>query len=230
MRLKGILAGLLIICFGFGCDQTTEVKKPGSVEGMVRSSRNGNTEIFPAYIFNGDSLMAQTDESGYYRIPSLPPGSLQLTCSALFYSNSVQTIEVQEEQTATLNFELESDSTMGRVYGEFQDKTLWLEHEEELKNWTEKEIFDGGTYATLQTKWLGYEVPDRMVHLGDLLVAYADGFGQYWTRIQCGTYPLTGSCEGYESVTHTVTISPDEPVYLNFILPRSAVGTTAQRK
>lgn len=233
MRLTGIFVCLLFICLGFGCDQSTEILKPGAIEGMVRGIQEGNPAVYPAYIFQGDSLLAETDGTGFYRIQTLSPASYQLTCSALDYGNSIRSVEVQENKTTTFNFDLSPDTTRGRVYGEFQDLTLYQERLAEdstMQSWTEKEIFDGGTYATLQTKWLGYEVPDRMVYLGDQLLAYSDGFGQYWFEIQCGTYPITGSCEGYESVTHTVTVSTDEPVYVNFILPRSTDNTSAQRR
>ena len=56
--------------------------------------------------------------------------------------------------------------------------------------------------------------------LGDSVLAVADAWGQYVFKIRTGTYSITGSCEGYESVTQTVTVEPNGRHYVNFFLPR----------
>jgi len=47
---------------------------------------------------------------------------------------------------------------------------------------------------------------------------YADVYGQYWIKIQCGTYPLTGKSDGYSSETEVVKVLPSSKIYNNFYL------------
>ena len=114
----------------------------------------------------------------------------------------------------------------GTVLGEFQDETLWnqrLQEDSTLAEWSEKQICDAATGATLQSKTLGYLVSDRVVSSQDSTLTTSDAWGQYGIIIDSGTYSLTGSCEGYESITHVVNVLPDSIIYVNFILPRQVI-------
>jgi uncharacterized glyoxalase superfamily protein PhnB len=197
---------------------------PGAVQGTVRCLLKSGAVVVPsAYVFWGDSLLATTDVQGNYLIDGLTAGDYLLTCSALYCGDTTTAVSVQNGRTMTLDFNLLPDSSTGRIYGEFQDDFLFqqrLLEDTTLSGWTEKEIYDGGTGATLQTKTLEYFVPDRTVSLGDSILAYSDGWGQYFFRMPVGTYSLTGACEGYKSVTRVVRVEADVKTYLNFFLPR----------
>jgi hypothetical protein len=196
------------------CQHATEPGKSRvTLSGTVYPAQPGSPAIQSAYLFMGDSLMAVTDETGHYHIASIESGSHDFICSALGYSDATVEVTVGRENTLH-DFYLTPDESTGRVYAEFQDQTLWLDalaDHPELDTWNDRELFEGTTGATLQTKWLQIELPDRILFLGDSLLAYSDGFGQCWAKLQCGTYPLTGVCEGYRSVTRTVHIVPYAP-------------------
>ncbi len=225
MFKKIIYFALLLLVVWAGCKKnSTEppLLTPGSVSGIVRC---GGNVVHSAYIFWGDSLLTTTDSQGAYHVDNVEPADYLLTASALFCGDTTLSVQVKSGSTTTLDFTLSPDSSIGRVYGEFQDDSLFQQRvlqDAGLASMTEKEICDGGTGATLQAKTLGYYIPDRTVSLGDSLLAYSDGYGQYWLKLPTGTYPLTGACEGYKSRTRVVTVPPnDGRVYLNFFLPRT---------
>jgi hypothetical protein len=89
-----------------------------------------------------------------------------------------------------------------------------------MADWDSKTVYDAATGATIQFKTLHVEIPERRVTLGDSLLASADGWGVYYFKIRTGTYSITGSCDGYESVTQVVHVEPNGRQYVNFFLPR----------
>ena len=204
----------VIIFLIFACQHSTEpAKLRVTLSGTVYPAQTNAPAVHPAYLFLGDSLIAVTDEAGNYSIPSIESGTYGFVCSALGYRDTTVQVTV-EKQNSVQDFYLIPDQSTGRVYVEFQDQTLWDEAvstHPELDSWSSVELFEGVTGATLQTKWLHVELPDRILFLGDSLLAYSDGFGQCWASLQCGTYPLTGVCDGYRSDTRTVKIVPYTP-------------------
>jgi hypothetical protein len=196
----------------------------GGVRGTVRSVLSGGTLPVPsARVSWNDSLLAVTDASGAYSIASLREGDYALRCSAPGHRDSTAQIRVTAGETTVLDFGLSPDPTPCRVYGEFQDRDAFddsLGTHPAMGQWSDRQVVDAITGATLQTKTLHYEVPDRIVTLGDSMLAMADGFGQFWFRIRPGTYTLTGRCEGYESLTKTVNLFPGDQNYVVFFLPR----------
>jgi hypothetical protein len=221
-----LLFGLSIMLVVITCDKNPSEPKPtiGTIQGNVKSILPGNsTAIHPAYIIVEDRLLATTDENGNYVIASIEEGTYQLTCSALNYRDSTEQVSVLGGKTINHDFYLTPDSSIGRVYGEFQDVTLFnqrLQADPSLAQWDAKKIFDAATGATVQAKTFGYEIPNRKVFLGDSLLAISDVWGQYWFKIQCGTYPITGSCEGYYDSTQVIKVLPDARSYVNFFLRR----------
>ena len=208
-RFIPITAVFLILA----CQHSTEPGKTVALSGSVYALDNNAHAIVPAYLFLGDSLTAVTAEGGSYSIPAIESGTYSFVCSALGYRDTTVQVTV-DIQNSEQDFYLTPDQSTGRVYVEFQDQTLWTEAvpaHPELDSWSSMELFEGVTGATLQTKWLHIELPDRILFLGDSLLAYSDGFGQCWASLQCGTYPLTGVCEGYRSDTRIVKIVPYTP-------------------
>ncbi len=111
----------------------------------------------------------------------------------------------------------------GTFLNQRKDGTLFedsLKTNPSMAEWGAKTVYDAATGATIQYKTFEHAVPERRVALGDSVLAEADAWGQYVFKIRTGTYRITGSCEGYESVTRTVTVEPDGRHYMNFFLPR----------
>ena len=211
--------------FSGGCENSPEPKKTkGSISGIVRSKNSGSALVnHRAYIFLQDSLIATSDVDGSYAISTVEEGSYLLTCSSLGYRDTTEAVQARGGKSATHDFYLIPDSSTGRVYGEFQDMGIFsdsLLSKPYLKDWDAKQIYDGVTGATIQSRTLMYHVPPREVFLGDSLVAISDDWGQFWLEIQCGTYPLTGRCENYNDVTLVVKVLPDSRIYVNFYLQR----------
>ena len=229
------IISFVILSFFIKCDNTTEPKQTkGIVKGTVKNVLGGNAlGIHSAYIFINDSLVAKTDESGKYLIASIEEASYFLTCSALDFRDTTMQVNVIGGKTVTRDFFLTPDSTTGKVFGEFQDLVLFndsLQTNPSLKFWDARDIFDGVTGATLQSKTLLYEVPDRTVLLDDSILAVSDGFGQFWFEMQCGTYCLKGCCEGYQEATQVIKVLPNTRNYVNFFLDRAVVTRPTLKK
>ena len=216
------LVTLLLILPAFHCDNSTNpTESRGTITGFVSGSEG--SPVYPAYIFAADSLVATTNESGKYRIASVDPGRCFLTCSALNFRDTTVQLQVSGGKTTTRNFNLTADTTTARVLGEFQDFVLFTEAVENnpaVKNMGAKQIFEEVTGATMQAQTLGYEIPPCQVIFSDSLLTISDPFGQFWFEIQCGTYPLTGSCVGYQSSTRIFKVLPETKNYLIFYLNR----------
>jgi hypothetical protein len=221
---KAVIVLILFAIFSqLNCTKESK-ETEGDIRGVVKElKQNSEVTIYPAYIIYEDTLLAATNESGEYLISSLEEGTYTLICSALNFRDTIEQVKVVGGGTVTHNFWLQSDSTTGRLIGEFQDMVIFsdsLETNPGLAEWDEKQICDAATGATIQMKWLNYHVGDREIYLGDDLLGISDAWGQYGFYIQCGTYCFTGKCEGYMSKTHIVTILPDTKIYLNFFLDR----------
>jgi hypothetical protein len=216
---------LYLLLFFISCDRSTGPKDTlGSITGTVMNGQAaGMPAIHPAYIFSGDTLLATTDEYGKFSISEIQENIYNFTCSALYFRDTTEQIHISGGKTVTHDFYLIPDSTTGLVYGEFQDLNLFndsLVTHPGMADWDAEQIWQGVTGATLQTKTLHYNIPDRNVYLGDSLLARTDGFAQYAFRLQCGTYQIKGTCEGYYDATEVVKITPDHHSYVNFFLIR----------
>lgn len=207
--------------FCMQCSTSTEPKATtGAVKGVVKAI-SPEAAVYPAYLFIGDSLYATTDPSGNYTIPALPEGDILLICSASAYHDAAESALIVAGQTITHDFFLTPDSSTGRVYGEFHDTALFarsLETQPEMITWDAKEIFEGVTGATIQSKTLRRQAPERQIFCGDSLLAVSDDFGQFWLEMPSGACELKGVCEGYGEVTKIVRVLPDARVYINFFL------------
>ena len=222
MIRKIFLVALLLAAVFYGCsDHSVATVETGKVQGTVVKNNN---PIANAYIFWEDSLMATTDVNGNYQILDLEEGRQGLLCSALFAKDTTMQVQIEANKTNTINFTLTHNETIGRVYGEFQDITLFNEQVSEvdgLEDWDAKQVYEGTTGASICVKWLDVSSTECVLSLGDSILVYDDGWGQYWFKMQIGTYPITGSSQGYQSKTKIVTIQPEpEKTYCNFYLNR----------
>lgn len=223
-------AKLVLLCLlalsAIVCDKSFQPEPPSAtaVQGkVVRPAENGGAPVSPAYVFADGILLTQTDENGNFYLDDLNPGDLTLVCSAMNARDTTITINVAANQTTSIQIALPFDYSTGSVYGEFQDLDLFqsqLVHNQELSAWDEKQEYEGVTGATLQWKWLDHPVGDCLVAFSDSILAYADGFGQYWFEIQNGTYPFIASCEGYVDQTRVFTVQAEKTVYMNFYLQK----------
>jgi hypothetical protein len=221
-RLLGLSAIFLLLACSNSTGPSTGT---GSVRGTVRRAPPGAlAPIGSARISTSGRLLATTDTSGAYLAEGLAAGTYALTCSATHFRDTTFQATVTAGGTTVQDFALKPDATVGRVYGEFQDGTLWAQAvaaDTTIAGWTDEEAYDGTTGATLQYKWLQTEVSDLNVLIGDSLVAMGDGFGQFWFSMPEGTYVLTGSSDGYVDARKTVTVTGGKRTYVTLILQRS---------
>lgn len=81
----------------------------GIVEGQVVASQTGDPLPGVSVVIEGENIGAATDAQGNYIIESVPPGEVTLVASFVGYSTQRQTVQVEANQTATVDFELASD-------------------------------------------------------------------------------------------------------------------------
>ncbi|MBN1779494.1 carboxypeptidase-like regulatory domain-containing protein [bacterium] len=211
-----------VLLFTF-CDRkpTEPGKSTGKISGTVMSGGPAPSgPVKTAYLFEDDNLLAVSDENGQYAVDDLEEGPHTLICSALNFRDTTVQVQVTRETTTDQPFLLSPDGSVGRAYGEVQDGVLFEAVDPEVLTWTAQEMYEGVTGATLQTKWLQVEVPPIYITLGDSILAVSDPFGMFWFRLQAGTYPVTASCEGYESQTRVIHIPADDRTYVSYILDR----------
>jgi len=201
-----------------GCSEKIESTETG-IKGTVKDIAQ-DALIYPAYIIHGQELLATTDEDGYFEITSLEEGIYTLVCSALNYSDQSLQLAVEEGAIVSQDFLLTSDEQTGTVYGELHDQVLYDEQlisDPGMADWTGKELFDGVSGATIQKKSFP-DLPPGDIYIGDSLFFSTDDYGQYWSDIQHGTYPIRVSLSGYRDSMQILRIVPDSSAFANFIL------------
>lgn len=221
-RLYFVLFSFLLLVF---CNrrEATEPKETSiTIQGTVRNFQGMG--IYPAYLIVQDRLLSKTNAQGEYAFTwSTKGSSLTLVCSALNYRDTTAEISCQEASPIRLDFVLTPDNTLGHVYGEFQDQGLFnqaMETNPSLNDWDPKQMFDASTGATMQIKTFGDSLPPQYVYLEDSLLATSDAWGQFHFRLQCGTYPLRATCEGYQDTTQIVKILPGSNYVIFFLSKR----------
>jgi hypothetical protein len=219
-NLISVIALVIVLVFFTRCDNDEPEQGKGQLTVNVRELANNNTGI-RANVFLDDSLYGTTDTNGLYMNNSVNSGNYTLTCSAIDFRDTVLKIKIISGENTKFDFYL--TSTKGKVFGEFQDMYLFRQETEikpEIKTWDEKQVYDGTTGATICYKFIQNGVPERSVSIGDSIITVSDGFGQYYFKIQCGTYTVTGTCEGYVSSSKVIRVLPDSKIYVNFNLER----------
>jgi hypothetical protein len=204
------------------CDNPTESKSTkGSVRGFLLSSATNRAVGRPAWVFDGNRLLASADASGAYEIASLEPGTYTLTGSALNHRDTVLTIQVKKGSAVLVDFTLNPDAAEKRAIGEFQNAAIFrdsLAVNPAMAGWDAKEVYDALTGATIQGKPPINDYNDRQVFIGDSLLDTADNWGQYSFRLKANTVPLRGSCPGYKDTVIVAKMSPAARIIVNFFM------------
>lgn len=211
-----ILVAVLSICSSCEKENSDETVLHGSIK-----SKSDDQAIFPAFLILGDELLATSDESGDYKITSLAPGEYTLVCSAIDFDDESILIKIEEGKIISSDFLMTPGNSLGSVYGELHDQGLYDEHlmaDPSMASWTDEQLYDGVSGATIQTMTFGHDLPSAEIYIGDSLLALTDGFGQYWVDLQAGTYPLRVSMPGYRDSSQIIRVDPDSEIYSNFIL------------
>jgi hypothetical protein len=219
---KGVVFILVLVLIGCK-DKDNPVLTNANLHITIKS-KAGNNPISKAFIFLNDSLYGKTDSKGIYSLDSISPGIYTLTCSVINFRDTTLEINITAGNTTQLNFSLVADTSFGKVFGEFQDVAIFEQKSIDkpvIKTWDELQIYDGVTGATMYK--IGYPdpIPPRTVSLGDSIISVSDGFGQYYLKIQCGTYLITGACEGYTSSSKIIKVLKDSKTYANFYLEKN---------
>jgi hypothetical protein len=214
-----IFASFLICCK----DKENPVLTAANLHISIRS-KAGNNPIGKAFIFLNDSLYGETDSKGLFALDSISPRSYSLTCSVINFRDTTLQIVIATGKATQLYFSLSADTSYGKVFGEFQDIAIFRQkavNRPELNTWDEQEVYDGITGATIYK--IGYPdpIPARTVSLEDSVITVADAFGQYYMKMQCGTYLITGACEGYKSYSKIIKVLKDTKTYMNFYLEKN---------
>jgi hypothetical protein len=208
--------------FVIKCDDDKQEQGKCQLTVVVSEWNNTNKGI-QAFIFLDDSLYGKTNENGMYVIDGVFSGNHTLTCSAIDFRDTTLQINIIGGQNVRFDFYLSSDTTVGKVFGEFEDMVLFKQSTEakpDIKTWDEKKVYDASTGATMCYKVMKVDLSERRIVLDDSLFTIADGFGQYYFTIQSGTYKITGTCEGYVNSSKIIRVLPDSKNYINFYMVR----------
>ncbi|XP_061382022.1 carboxypeptidase D-like isoform X2 [Danaus plexippus] len=94
--------------------------------------------------------------------------------------------------------------------------TYWEDNREALLQFIEE--VHKGVHGFIHSH-IGHYLADATVSVGGIHHAVKSAqFGDYWRLLRPGTYNITASKQGYESVTELVTVPPTGSISLNFTL------------
>ncbi len=205
----------------FHCDKDNPAKPKPPADALVGTVKNTDSApVHPAFIFSGDSLLAETGSDGQFSVQTLDVAQIQLICSAVGYADETARLSIENGKQSSVDFILKADTTKGRVYGEFQNLEWFnnaLQANEYLEKWNEKEMFEAVTGATMQMLTMD-PLPTMEVYLGNERIKVADDWGQFWVDIQCGTYALKGAAAGYTPDVQVLEVLPETKHYIIFYL------------
>ncbi len=210
----------LIASFIIGCKDKDELEPTKGYLHLTVLSQANNNPVANAKVILNDNLYGQTDETGKYANDSMSTGNYILTCTAINFLDTSLTITIRGGQITQVNLAMIAD-TFGKVFGEFQDLILFNQNavdNPKLKTWDEEQVYDGVTGATIDKFGFHHDVPERKVISDDTILTVSDGYGQYYFKIQSGTYLLTGSCDGYADTSREIKVLPGSSNYVNFFL------------
>ena len=76
----------------------------GTVKGFVYDKSSGEPVPFAIIKIDSSEIGANTDDQGFFNIPSLPVGTYKIVASYLGYENQVITVDVKKGQTSNIKF------------------------------------------------------------------------------------------------------------------------------
>lgn len=80
------------------------------LKGLVTSEND--PVPFANVILSGTQIGAATDTSGVYVIDNIPPGAYKVTVSAVGFDKTEKTVQLKQNETTTLNFEVAANTAM----------------------------------------------------------------------------------------------------------------------
>jgi len=217
INIRVVLISLLLT-LAISCEDSTAPINTGGIFSGTIISASTSEPIAPAYIFMDGVYVGMLENSNSFAF-ELNQGKYEFIFSAIGFLDEIVSVTISGNYTEEII--LNENSEIGRVYGEFQDSVKLaqkISDNNDIASWDEKEIYDGVTGATILEDNASTDFQQAELFIGDSLVGYADVYGQYWMKIQHGTYPLTGKSEGFLNETKTVKILPDSRIYENFHL------------
>jgi len=209
---------VILLTIIISCEDSTSPNNSGGVFSGTIISSSTSEPVVSVFIFMDDVYLGMIENSNSFAF-ELNPGEYEFIFSAIGFLDEIVSVTINGNYNKEIV--LTENSEIGRVYGEFQDSVKLeqkISDNNDIANWDEKEIYDGVTGATILEDNSSVDFQQAKLFIGDSLVGYADVYGQYWIKIQSGTYPLTGESEGFKNETKTIKILPDSKVYENFYL------------
>ncbi|MFN7593165.1 MAG: carboxypeptidase-like regulatory domain-containing protein, partial [Bacteroidota bacterium] len=100
---KKIISALLI---GLIISTNLMAQKNANIRGTVIDKGNGEPVLFTNVVLKGTNYGAQTDENGFYSIPSIPPGNYTLFCTYVGYDTFQLQLNVKASDLITQNISL----------------------------------------------------------------------------------------------------------------------------
>jgi hypothetical protein len=100
---KKIISALLI---GLIISINLMAQKNANIRGTVIDKGNGEPVLFTNVVLKGTNYGAQTDENGFYSIPSIPPGNYTLFCTYVGYDTFQLQLNVKASDLITQNISL----------------------------------------------------------------------------------------------------------------------------
>jgi len=107
-RILGVLLLLLFCEMCSAAENSVETKRlsDANITGHVINARNHEHLAFVTITLQGTTIGVATDATGHYFLKNLPQGRFTLAASSVGYKTAEQTVELVENKTLEVNFEL----------------------------------------------------------------------------------------------------------------------------
>jgi hypothetical protein len=95
---------LLLLLVSVSLFAQNNAAKNGGVKGFVYDKSSGEPVPFATINIDSSDLGANTDDKGFFNIPSLAPGTYKIIASYLGFENQVITVEIKKGQANNIKF------------------------------------------------------------------------------------------------------------------------------
>jgi hypothetical protein len=201
MKATGLKGILLIACLLAGSTVSIEAAptpdETGTLTGkvLIAGTRTAIEGATVTAVGADESYTATTDGTGAYTIFPIT-GGYTVTATADGYNNQTFSVTIRSGKRTRLNFFLSSlVNTDGILEGQVTD-------------------------AVSGDPLIGAEVSTNVGGYSDL----TDAGGQYSMDVSAGTYNLTASLDGYQSMTETVSVTAGQTTTTDFTLDQIPAG------